>query len=153
MAVSLEQIKKLREITGAPIIECRQALEESNNDEKKALEYLKKKGLDKAEKKSSRETKNGWIACYTHTTGKVGVLVEILCETDFVARNEEFQNLGHELCLQVASMKPKDVQELLRQEYVRESSKKVEELIKEVIFKTGENIVVNRFQRFQLGEK
>lgn len=152
MAIAIEQIKKLRDKTGAPVLECRQALEVSDGDEKKALEWLREKGVARANKKQSRETKAGLVASYTHATGKVGVLIELACETDFVARNEEFQNLAHELCLQIASMNPKDVNKLLEQEYIRDPQKKVGDLVKETIAKTGENIIINRFSRFEIGE-
>lgn len=131
-------------------MECRQALEASDGDEKKALLWLKQKGLDRAAKKAEREVKTGLVESYTHN-GRVGVLVEVLCETDFVARNEAFQKLVHELTLQIASMNPKNVEELLEQEYIRDPQKKVEDLVKEVIAKTGENVVVRRFHRLELG--
>lgn len=152
MAIILDQIKKLREITGAPVLECRQALEECGGDERKAVEWLRQKGMDRAEKKASREVKAGLIESYAHATGKVGVLVEVACETDFVARNEEFKNFAHELALQIASMAPKTVEELLKQEYIREPEKKIGDLLKETIGKIGENIVIRRFERFELGE-
>lgn len=148
--ITLDQIKKLREETGAPVLECRQCLDECQGDEKKALDQLKQKGLARAAKKSAREVKTGMVESYTHN-GRVGVLVEVLCETDFVARNEAFQKLVHELVLQIASMNPKDVEELLNQEYIRDPQKKVGDLVKEVIAKTGENVVVNRFHRLELG--
>lgn len=132
-------------------MECRQALRQTQGEPKKALEILRKKGIDRAEKKAARETKAGLVEAYTHVTGKIGVLVELACETDFVARNEEFKKLAHELCLQVASMAPKNVKELMGQEYIREPEKKVGDLLKEAIGKIGENIVIRRFERFELG--
>ncbi len=149
--ITLDQIKKLREQTSAPIMECRIALEKYEGDEKKAIEWLRAKGLERADKKASREVKAGLVESYTHTTGKVGVLVEVACETDFVARNEQFRNLCHELVLQIASMEPKNVKELLGQEYIRDPQKKVGDLVKETIGKLGENIVIRRFERFELG--
>lgn len=149
--ITTEQIKKLREKTQAPVMECRTALREAQGKPEKALEILRKKGLERADKKASREVKAGLVESYTHTNGRVGVLVELLCETDFVARNEEFKKLAHELCLQVASMAPKNIEDLLAQEYIREPQKRVQDLLKETIGKLGENIVIRRFERFELG--
>lgn len=146
------RIKKLREKTGAGILECRKVLEEAGGDEKKAREILKKKGLRAAEEKKDRETKQGVIEAYTHGGGKVVAVVELLCETDFVARNEEFKKLAHELAMQVAAMEPKNVDALLKQEYIREPGKKVGDLLKALIAKIRENIKVNRIARFELGE-
>ena len=123
--ISIEQVKKLREATGAGILETRKALEETGGDEKKALEILKKKGLQVAEKKKERETKQGVIEVYSHAGGRVVSVVELLCESDFVARNEEFKSLAHELAMQVAAMKPKDMKELLGQEYIRDPQKRL----------------------------
>jgi len=150
--ISIEQVKKLREATGAGILETRKALEETGGDEKKALEILKKKGLQVAEKKKERETKQGVIEVYSHAGGRVVSVVELLCESDFVARNEEFKSLAHELAMQVAAMKPKDMKELLGQEYIRDPQKKVEEILKETIAKIRENIQIGRLARFELGE-
>jgi elongation factor Ts len=127
-------------------------LEESKNDYKKALDILRKSGLEKAAKKSTRETPQGIVESYIHQNGRVGALVEVSCETDFVARTDIFKNLVHEICMQVAAMNPKDVKVLLKQEYIRDSSKTIEGMVKEVIAKLGENIVVKRFQRFEVGE-
>lgn len=151
--ITISQIKALRQKTGAGVMDCRKALEETKGDEKKATELLKKWGVEKAEKKTGRVTKAGLIDSYIHAGGKVGVLVELLCETDFVARTDEFKKLAHELCLQVASMNPKDVKALLKQEYIRDPSITVEQLVKQVIGKLGENITVAKFVRFQLGER
>lgn len=150
-SVNLQQLKKLREETSVSIADCRKALEESGGDYQKALEWLRKHGIEKAEKKQERETSQGLIDSYIHQNGRVGALVELLCETDFVARTDEFKNLAHELVMQVAAMNPKDVGSLLKQEYIRDSSKTVEDLIKETIAKLGENIVVKNFQRFEIG--
>src|SRR3989344_942378 len=149
--MNISDIKKLREQTGAGIADCREALKASGGNMGKATEWLKKKGLDKAQAKSGREVKAGVVDVYSHS-GKVGVLVELLCETDFVARTEDFKNLAHELSLQIASMNPSSVEELLAQEYIRDNSLTVEELIKTVIGKVGENIQVGRFERIALGE-
>lgn len=148
--ITIDQIKKLREKTGAGVMECRKALGETKGDEKKATDLLKKWGVEKAQKKSDRATKAGMIDSYVHAGGKVGVMLEIQCETDFVARTQDFKNLSHELCLQIASMDPQDVKALLKQEYIRDPSLTVEVLVKQVIGKLGENIAVARFTRFEL---
>ena len=152
MKVTIDQIKALREKCGAGVMECRTALEEVMGNEKKAFEILKKRGVEVAEKKKERETKHGIIEAYTHCGGKVVAVVELLCETDFVARNEEFRALAHELAMQVAAMKPKNTEELLKQEYIRDASKKVEDLLAELIGKIRENIKIGRIARFELGE-
>jgi elongation factor Ts len=150
--VFINQIKELRKLTGAGILDCRKALEEAGGDQKKALEILKEKGAEVAEKKKERITTNGLVECYVHNNGKVASMVELLCETDFVARNEEFKNLAHELAMQIAAMNPKNLEELLKQEYIRDPSKKVGDLVNELIGKIRENIKINRFQRFEIGE-
>ncbi len=152
MTVNLELLKKLRNETGISIADCRKALEETNNDYNKARDWLKKHGIEKAEKKSERATSQGVIESYVHSNGRIGVLVELLCETDFVARTEEFKKLAHEIALQASAMNPKDVQSLLEQEYIRDASKTVQDLIKETIAKLGENIVLKRFSRMELEE-
>ena len=144
--ISVELIKKLREKTGAGIADCRNALEETKGDLAKAEEVLKKKGLEKATKKSERETHQGRVFSYVHA-GKIGVLVSLQCETDFVAKTEEFQDLGKEICLQIASMNPKDTKELESQEYIRDPQQKIGDMIKSVIGKLGENIKVGSFSR------
>jgi elongation factor Ts len=146
MKVNIEDIKKLREQTGAGISDCRQALEETKGKLKEAAELLRKKGIEKAAKKSEREVKAGTVFSYVHHTGRLGVMVGLACETDFVAKTEDFQKLGKELTIQVASTKPETVEALLQQEYVRDMSKTVEELIKETIGKLGENIQVTEFR-------
>lgn len=152
MKISTDLIKKLREETGAPIIRVKKVLEEFNGDEVKALEVLKKEGFEKAEKRVERTTSQGKIFSYVHHTGKVASLVELLCETDFVARNELFEVLGRDLCLQVASIEVKDSDELLTQEFIKDPSKKIEDLVKEVIAKTGENVRIGRVIRVELGK-
>lgn len=148
--VNLELLKQLRNETGVSFADCRKALEESNNDYKAALQWLKKHGVEKAEKKAERETTQGIVEAYIHQNGRVGSIIELTCETDFVARTDEFKDLAHELAMQVSAMAPKDVPTLLAQEYIRDSSKTVEDFIKETIAKLGENIVVKRFTRFAL---
>lgn len=150
MAIDVKLIKQLREETQASIADCRKALEEAKGDYKKAISWLEKHGIEKAEKKAERNTAQGLIESYIHQNGKVGVLLEILCETDFVARTEEFKNLAHEVAMQVAAMDPKDVDELLKQEYIRDNTKTIQDMIKATIGKLGENIVVKRFTRFAI---
>lgn len=151
MSINLEDIKQLREQTGAGIADCKEALKESNGDMEKAKEYLKKKGFEKGAKKGDREVKAGIVDVYSHG-GKVGVLVELLCETDFVGRTEDFKNLAHELSLQIASMNPSSLEELLSQEYIRDNTQTIDQLIKSVSGKLGENIQVGRFERIALGD-
>lgn len=145
MKVKIEDIKKLREKTDAGIADCREALEETNGKMDEAVKILRKKGIEKAAKKSEREVKAGRVFSYIHHTGRLGSLVALACETDFVAKTERFQNLGKELSLHVASAKPANVEELLDQEYVRDPSKKISELIKETVGVLGENILVVDF--------
>lgn len=151
MAVDVNLVKELREQTGAGIADCRNALEESKGDMEKGKEILHKKGLDKAGEKSDRETGAGVVETYSHA-GRVGVLVEVLCETDFVAKTEDFKTLAHEIALQIASMNPETVEELVEQDYVRDPSQKVGDLIKSVIAKLGENIKIGKFARISLGK-
>jgi elongation factor Ts len=150
--VDIELLKKLRNETLVSLADCRKALEETKNDYKKALDILKKSGLEKAAKKAERETLQGMVGSYIHQNGRVGVLVEVLCETDFVALTDEFKNLVHEIGMQIAAMNPKDIPALLKQEYIRDPKETMELVIKGVIAKLGENIVVKRFQRFEIGE-
>ncbi len=145
MRVQVEDIKKLREKTDAGIADCRQALEEADGKMDEAVRILRKKGIEKAAKKSEREVKAGRVFSYIHHTGRLGSLVALACETDFVAKTEHFQNLGRELSMQVASAKPASVEELLDQEYMRDPSKKISELIKETVGVLGENIQVVDF--------
>lgn len=150
MKVSIEQIKRLRDETGAPVHEIKKALEDAAGGEKKAKEILKKSGFARAAKKAERKTAAGRIFTYIHHSGTVGATVVLLCETDFVARTDEFQKLGQELSMQIASMGAKDVSELLRQDYIREPGTTVGSLIQEVIAKTGENIKIKEFKRFEV---
>lgn len=146
----IDQIKKLRNETGAGIADCKEALSLSKGNIDKAKIWLKKQGLTKASSKSDREVKAGLVETYSHN-GKVGVLVEVLCETDFVAKTEDFKNLAHELALQIASMNPSSLEELLSQEYIRDNSQTVEQLIKGMSGKLGENIQIGKFERVALG--
>lgn len=195
--VTASMVKELRDQTGAPIIDCKNALNETEGNIDKALEVLRIKGVAKASKKAGRETHEGIITSYIHGGGKIGVMVEINCETDFVARNEEFQSVAKELAMQIAANNPKYITKdevpaeevekekdilkaevvesgkpeemadkivegkinkyyeevcLLEQPYIREPKTKVGDLLKSLIAKIGENIVIKRFVRYQLGE-
>ena len=153
MKIDVSLIRKLKEETGAPVIRVKKVLEELGGDEKKAFEILRKEGFEKASKREGRETSQGLVESYIHHSGKVASIVELFCETDFVDRNELFRELAHNLALQVASMGAKDSQDLLEQEYIKDSTKKVGDLVKEVVAKTGENIRVGRVIRIELGKE
>lgn len=159
--IDIALIKKFREETGVAIIRIREVLEEVMGDlpadathqalqagEKKALVILKKEGVEKAAKREGRVTSEGKVFVYSHHTGKVAGLVELLCETDFVAKNELFETLGRDIAMQVASMGDKD---LSKQDFIKDPSKKIGDLIKEVIAKTGENVRIGRVFRVELG--
>lgn len=148
----MSDVKALREQTGAGVMDAKKALEESGGDMKKAAEWVRQRGLAKAEKKADRETREGLIAHYVHTNGKVAALVEILCETDFVARGEELQSLSKEVAMQVASMNPSDVEDLLSQDFIKDGSQTIHDLVQGLSGKIGEKIMVNRFVRFELGQ-
>ena len=150
--MDIKKIKLLREQTGVSISDCREALDQNGNDIKKASLWLKEQGIKKAAKKSDRSTGQGVIEAYVHSGGKIGVLVELLCETDFVAKTQEYTQLAHEIAMQISAMKPKDVKALLKQEYIRDPQMTIEDLIKSTIAKLGENIQVKRFYRLELGE-
>jgi len=166
VAIPLELIKDLRERSGAGVMDCKRALEEANGDLDKALRLLAERGIAMAEKKAHRVTAQGLVDCYIHA-GRIGAIVEVNCETDFVARTREFQALVHEIAMQVVASAPMVVSEedlpagaegvaeklvLLAQPYIRDESKTIRQLINETIGRTGENIQVKRFVRFELGE-
>ncbi|MEK7525256.1 MAG: translation elongation factor Ts [Patescibacteria group bacterium] len=146
----LDKIKQLREKTGAGVMDAKRALEEAKGDMAKAEELIAQRGLTKAANKADREVKSGRVYAYIHSTGRVGAMVEVACETDFVAKTEDFTTLCKEIAMQVASMDPADVEELLKQDYIRDGGKKIDDLIKALIAKTGENIKIIRFVRFAL---
>ncbi len=164
--VTVDQIRQLRELTGAGIMECKEALQKNEGDHDKAIAFLREKGFAQAAKRSDRETSQGVVESYIHTGGRVGALVELGCETDFVARTEDFQSLAHEIAMQVAAMAPKYVSledkkdddgsdtqvVLLEQPYIKDSSQSIKDLIQELAAKVGENIRVIRFARLGLGE-
>ena len=175
--ITASLVKELREKTGAGMMDCKRALVETDGDLEKAVDYLREKGLSKAAKKADRVTAEGLVASYIHGHGRIGVLVEVNCETDFVARSEDFQQLVKDVAMQIAATNPRyltreDVPQeaivdkmtegrlekfyrenvLLEQEFVKDTDKSVQQMITEMIAKIGENISVRRFTRYQLGE-
>ena len=198
MAISASQIKELRDATGVGFLDCRKALEEANGDFEKAIDLLRERGLAKAAKRSDREASEGVLELYNHGNGRVGVMVEVNCETDFVARSETFRKFAHEIALQIAASSPQWVVEedipekvldrekeiarnraleegkpehildrivegrikkfkqevvLMQQPYIRDEDLTVEKLIYETIAASGENIIIRRFVRWEVGEK
>jgi len=198
MEITTELIKELRQATGAGILDCRAALEEAQGDFDKAVDVLRQKGLSKAAKRADREVLNGAVELYSHGDGRVGVMVEVNCETDFVARSEAFRTLAHEIALQIAASSPQWLTEeevdpdaierekevarnrakeegkpeaswdkiidgrvqkyldevvLLRQSYIRDEGKTIKDMVSEGVVATGENIVIRRFARWELGGK
>lgn len=146
--INIDLLKKIRQETQVPIADIREALEAAKGNEKKAREFLKEKGLGRAESKAERKTTAGLVESYIHANGASGAVVVLACETDFVARTEEFKKLAHELAMQVCAMEPKTLDELLNQPWIRDEAKKIEDLIKEQIAKLGENITIKNFARF-----
>jgi elongation factor Ts len=168
LEIPTDKIKELREQSGAGIMDCRTALMSCKGDIEKALEFLKEKGFAKAQKKADRSTGQGVVESYIHTAGRIGALVEVNCETDFVARTDEFKELAHCLAMQVAAMNPQYIAEkdipkdkakdvvaaevcLMLQPYIKDLTKTVNDVVTETIAKTGENIKVSRFIRYELG--
>lgn len=197
MSITTAQIKELREETGIGIMDCRKALENADGNFDKALEFLREKGISKAAERADREASEGMVELYSHGNGRVGVMVEVNCETDFVARAEKFRSFAHEIALQIAASAPLYVSEqdipeevleeernlardyaigegkpeniidrivegrikkyldetcLVRQPYIRDDEINVEQLLMQNIAAIGENVVIRRFQRFELGE-
>ncbi len=150
--IDLKEVQRLRAESGAGVMECRRALEESGGDYQKAKALLKERGLAKTAKKAGREANEGIVEAYIHGGGRIGALVLLASETDFVARNPAFRELAKELAMQVAAMAPASVDELLRQVYIRDASKTVAELVTTVAASTGENVRIRRIARFALGE-
>jgi elongation factor Ts len=151
MPISMDQIKKLREITGARILDCQKALQEADGDLDKAVSIVEAKGLARAEKNQDRETKVGYVATYTHNTGMVAAMVEMLCETDFVASNEEFRQMTRDIAMQVTAMGAESVEDLLAQDFIKDPEKTVELVIKTLSGKIGEKMILSRFERFAIG--
>ena len=150
MPITMDQIKKLRELTGARILDCQKALQEAAGDLDKAIAIVEAKGLARAEKSQDRETKVGYIATYTHNTGMVAAMVELLCETDFVAQGEEFRQLARDIAMQVAAMGAESVEDLLQQDFIKDPEKTVELVIKALSGKIGEKMILSRFERFAI---
>lgn len=144
------KLKQLREETGVSFSLCKKALEESGNDIEKAKKLLQEWGIEKAASKGDRETKEGAIFSYIHHNKKIGVLVSLLCETDFVGKNSDFEDLGKHIAGQIAFLNPKTAEDLLQSESIREPGKTIETLIKESILKLGENISLGQFTRFEI---
>jgi elongation factor Ts len=147
-----KEVQRLRTETNAGVMDCKRALEDASGDYEKAKALLKQRGLEKVAKKSDREANEGVVASYIHSGGRIGALVELSSETDFVSRGDEFQKLALEVAMQVAAMDPKTVDELLAQAYIRDASKTIRDLVTALAASVGENVQVRRFQRFALGE-
>ena len=178
MSISASQVKELRELTGAGIMESKRALEETNGNLEKAVDVLRQRGLAKADKKAGRVAAQGVVEPYIHAGGRIGAIVEVNCETDFVARTPDFQTLAHDLAMQVAATKPRYLSEdeisdadwaelekefgdrkraveatvFLAQPFIKNPRESVNDLVRAAIGKLGENIVVRRFARFEIGE-
>jgi len=166
MAVPAETVKKLRDLTGAGMLDCKKALEQTGGELERAKEILHQRGIAIAEKKATEETRQGLVEAYIHPDSRLGALVELNCQTDFVARTDGFQALAHDLAMQVAATDPQHIAPeelpagsdgnpeelcLLAQPFIRDPSRTIQDLINETIAKTGENIRVRRFARFHLG--
>lgn len=151
MKITVDLIKTTRESTGAGVMEVKRALNKAGGDVQTAKKILREKGSMRAERKAYREASAGLIHAYIHAGGQIGSLVEVNCETDFVAKTTEFRTLCQEIAMQITAMNPKNLDELVNQEYIRDSSKSIQDLVKEVIAKTGENIVIKRFSRYEVG--
>ncbi|MDP2676331.1 MAG: translation elongation factor Ts [bacterium] len=150
MNSDIETVKQLREETGVSIMACKRALAESNGDMEKAKEILRKESDAVAIKKTERETKAGVIEAYIHSNKKVGVLMELRSETDFVARNPEFETLAHDIAMHIAASAPESVNDLASQPFIKDMSVTIGDKVKEAIQKFGENIEISRFERFTL---
>jgi len=150
--IDIKTISKLRVETGAPIARVKKVLDEVKGNVKKASVTLKKEGFEKMAKRTDRKTAEGRIYSYLHHSGKIVGVVELLCETDFVARNELFEKLGKNLAMQMASMGAKDANALEKQDHIKDSKKKIADLVKDVMTKTGENIRIGRVFRIELGK-
>lgn len=148
--ISIDQIKKLREETQVSISECKKALTEANGDFQKAKDILKEWGKDLVKKKTDRDVKQGIIESYIHSNKKIGAMVEVCCETDFVAKNPDFQKLAHELALQIAAVCPSEENSLFEQPWIKDETKTIKDLVDEYITKLGENIIIKRFIRYEI---
>ncbi|MBU4482320.1 translation elongation factor Ts [Candidatus Parcubacteria bacterium] len=149
--INTQTIQKLRQQTGAGIMDIKKALEGANGDETKALEVLRKMGQKKAAKKqATRKTKDGVIGSYIHANAKVAALVVLSCETDFVAKNEKFKNLAHDIAMQVAAMSPENTSDLLNQNFIKDESKTIQDIINDITAKLGEKIEVNQIVKLAI---
>ena len=148
--ITTEQIKQLRDLTGVSVMQCKKALEEALGDMEKAKEILKAISKSVALKKADRELKSGAISSYIHGEGAVGVMLELLCESDFVARNADFKQLARDIAMHIAAMSPENGDELLEQEFIKSPDKTIKNLIEEVIQKFGEKVEIGRFARFSV---
>ena len=147
---AIDDIKQLREETGMSMADIKNALKEAGGDLDKSRELLLSRGAEIAKKKQEHRTGEGIVDVYLHSTGKIGVLLDLRSETDFLAKSPDFKALAHELSLQIASMDPESVEELLSQDYIKDPSRKIQNLLQEYIAKLGENIIVKRFSRYQI---
>jgi elongation factor Ts len=147
--ISIDQIKNLRQETGVSVSECKKALEQAEGDNQKAKEILREWGKELAGKKSGREAGVGIVETYVHPNKRIGAMIELRCETDFVAKSKDFKELAHELCLQITAMNPED-DGLLSQAWIKDEAKTIKVLIEEYIAKIGENIKVERFVRYEI---
>ena len=152
MMATANDIKRLREETSCGVIDCKKALEESKGDFPKAKELLRKRGLEMAAKKSDRVAREGRVEAYIHHGNKIGVIVEVNCETDFVARSKDFCAFTRDVAMHIAAMNPANVQELLAQPFVKDAGKSIQDLLNELVAKIGENTIIGRFMRFKIGE-
>ena len=147
--IDASKVQKLREMTGAGVMDCKKALLDANGDFDRAKELIQERGLLKVEKRAGRETGAGLVKSYVHN-GRIGVLLDLRAETDFVVRSEPFQQLAQELVMQIAAVDASNVEELLKQPYIRDEARTVGDLIKDVIAKVGENVQVNKFYRIEI---
>lgn len=150
MKIDINVLTELREKTGASVISVKKALEKAEGSKEAALKILQKEGLLIVSKKSERQTKAGVIDAYLHPNRKIGVLVEVLCETDFVAKNEGFQNFSHDIAMQVAASNPSDKMSLLEQPFIKNQDLKIRDVLNDAIAKFGEKIEIGRFTRFEI---
>ncbi len=148
--ITAEEIKKLREETGLSIMQCKSALEEAGGDREKAIAILQKKGIEIARKKGDRTLGAGTIVSYVHSGDTVGVMLELLCETDFVAKNPDFKSVARDIAMHVAAMNPVDTAELLEQPFIKNPDRKISDLVSDTVQKFGERTEVGHFVRFSI---
>lgn len=148
--MDIDDIKKLREITGAGVTDCKKACDEAGGRFNRALEILRSNAEKTVEKKSAREIKSGIVDSYIHGGGRVGVLLKIGCETDFVAKNQDFKNMAHDIAIHIAAMNPQSEEELFSQPFVKNPEISVKDFIRDAVGKIGENIKIEQFARFEI---